>query len=88
MVTNPDTTILRSDVSFPEQSEVTSRGGGEEMDNEKTESSGSESELEEENSEDNTSEEDSEEPEEVVGETGLAFTDSETSREQESEQSK
>ena len=66
---NPDTTILRSDISFPEQSEDTSRGGGKEMGDEKTESFGSESELEEENSEDNS---DEEEPEEVVGETGLA----------------
>ena len=85
---NPDTTILRSDISFPEQSEDTSRGGGEEMDDEKTESSGNESDSElEENSEENS---DEEEPEEVVRETGLpvAFIDSETSREQESEQSK
>ena len=84
---NFDTTILCSDISFPEQSEVTSRGGGKEMDDEKTESSRSESKLEDENSEDNLNS-DEEGPEEVVGETGLAFTDSETSRGQESEQSK
>ena len=82
---NFDTTILHSDTSFPKQSKVTSRGGGEEMDDEKTESSRSESELEDENSEDNSDEEG---PEEVIGETSLAFTDSETSREQEYKQSK
>ena len=43
---NPDTTILHSDTNFPEQSEVTSRGGGEEMDDEKTESFGNESDSE------------------------------------------
>jgi hypothetical protein len=86
---NPNTTILHSDISFPEQSEVISKADGEEMDDDETESSqaGSESELEKVISGDISDDSNEEEPE-VIDKPNLVFADSETSREQEYEQGK
>ena len=85
---NPDATNLASDVSFPEQSEITSKEGDQEIDDENMENSGREleSELEEDLEEIFESESGDISDDEVVDRPGLAFTENETSREQEYEQ--